>query len=82
LLLPSGEFLWLALAQVGEPHGADRVIEPGAVNLVPAQQERQRDVLFDREVWQEVVGLKDEAQVITAELCQALWLELRNLGRT
>ena len=53
---------------VGEPDLRHQLVEPGLVDLLAGDRERQLDVLLGGEHRQQVVELEDEADVLAAQV--------------
>jgi hypothetical protein len=73
LLLPSGELPGGVVPPVGEPHELQNLVEPFAVvlQLLAVQEEGEHHVLFQVQVGNQIIELKDEPDIAPPE--QALF---------
>jgi hypothetical protein len=67
LLLAARELARPVAQAVAEADHVDDLVEPGRVGPAPGQGEWQGDVLGRRQGGQEIEGLEDEADAVTAE---------------
>jgi hypothetical protein len=75
LLLAARELGRPVIAPILQPDGGDELLEPFAVGLATADPQRQGDVLLRGQDRQEVVGLKDEADLVPPQQGQLVIVE-------
>ena len=79
LLLTAGEFVGFVAETVGQTDRLDHLVEERLIGFVPAQVDRQGDVLESGQGRHEVEGLEDEADLVAPQQREVLLGECREV---